>query len=65
MAAQVARPGLLSNMLGQLDVPPDARLAGVTTSVDAEGFTVWTVTYRSAQPASEVPESGTDVFFRH
>ena len=55
MAAQVARPGLLANLLGQLDVPPDARLAGVTTSVDAEGFTVWTVTYRSAQPASEMP----------
>lgn len=47
-------PGLLSDLLHQLDVPSDVRLVSVSTSIDpVDGATVWTVQYKQTLPGQQ------------
>ena len=53
------RGGLLGGELAQLDIPPNARLSGVTMSVEEDGTKVWTVTFKAKpKPARRKPRPG-------
>ena len=47
------RGGLLGGELAQLDIPPNARLSGVSMSVEEDGTKVWTVTFK-AKPKQQL-----------